>query len=155
MDPVATENVCADTTNLLEYKEYADWERNYHGFPTAQGFYYPLGYGRVSLSLKNDCNSTTVLTSLCYHYLLGHNVFSLWRASQDFHIEFNQSKGTFYNRSQPGHIVGSPDHIGNHSEIRLEQTPVLISAARTNSPEPNIAFLMLCVLLFRHYFRLA
>jgi hypothetical protein len=157
VDPVATENLCADTTSLIEYKEYQAWERKYHSFATAEGFYYALGYGRVSLALKNNRNSTTVLTSRCYYSPMGHNVFSLWRASQDFHIGFDQSKGTLYYRSQPEHIVGLTDRVGDHSEIRLEQIPSakLISAARTISPEPNIAFLMLCVLLFLHYFRLA
>lgn len=157
VDPVATEHVCADTTNLIEYKEYPAWERDYHGLSMAEGFYYALGYGRVSLVLKNDYNSITVLTSLCYYYPLDHNVFSLWRAPVGFHIGFDQSKGTLYDLSQPGHILEFTDCVGGHSEIRLEQIPPakLSSAARTMSPEPNIAFLMVYMLLFLRYFRLA
>jgi hypothetical protein len=154
VDPVATENVCADTTDLTEYKEFSIWGK-YHSLITTEGFYYSPGHGRASLALKNDRNTTMVLKFTCYFSPFGYNVFSLYRASENLHIAFNHSKGTLYNRTQTEHIFGSTDRVGNHWEIRLEQMPALICAARTVSPEPNFAFLMLCVLLSLHYFRLA
>jgi hypothetical protein len=152
VDPVATEHVCADTTNLIEYKEYPAWERNYHGFSTAEGFYYAVGCGRVS-----HYNSTTVLISFTIIILWAitcSRYGGLQKASTSGWTNPKELCTTGFSQDT---FLGFTDCVGDRSEIRLEQTPPvkLINEARTISPEPNIAFLMLCVLLFLHYFHLA